>query len=189
MRRRHLVKGSLRMDKLQELLKALSEAADDAAISETLSRLEQDELVAAKNEIAARMLGIRDGKIEVNEVGADGKPVSPVEVVKALRAAHDTIAAELTARAEIAAKEAEEMASATADLEPAAEETPEVEEVEEVEEEEKVPVTAAVRNAAAYLGRVIEEEKAAAQAPNLDIVLTASGPVNRYGTLTDHTTM
>lgn len=177
------------MDKLQELLKALSEAADDAAISETLSRLEQDELVAAKNEIAARMLGIADGKIEVNEVGADGKPVSPVEVVKALRAAHDTIAAELTARAEIAAKEAEELASAIADLEPAAEETPEVEEVEEVEEEEKVPVTAAVRNAAAYLGRVIEEEKAAAQAPNLDIVLTASGPVNRYGTLSDHTTM
>lgn len=180
------------MDKLQELLKALSEAADDAAISDSLSRLEQDELVAAKDEIAARMLGIRDGKIEVNEVGADGKPVSPVEVVKALRAAHDTITAELAARAEAARLEAEEMAKATEDLEPAAEETPEteeVEEVEEVEEEEKVPVTAAVRHAAAYLGRVIEEEKNAAQAPNLDIVLTASGPVNRYGTLTDHTTM
>src|SRR5690606_23789235 len=123
MRRRHLVKGSLRMDKLQELLKTLSEAADDAAISASHSRLEQDELVAAKDEIAARMLGIRDGKIEVNEVGADGKPVSPVEVVKSLRAAHDTITAELAARAEAARLEAEEMAKATEDLVPAAEET------------------------------------------------------------------
>lgn len=178
------------MDKLQELLLALSEAADDAAIGETLSRLEQDELVAAKDEIAAKMLGIRDGKIEVNEVGADGKAVSAVEVVKALRAAHDSITAEITSRAEAAKVEAEEMAKATEDLEPVVEETPEAEteEVEEVEEE-KVPVTAAVRQAAAYMGRVIEEEKNAAQAPNLDIVLTASGPVNRHGTLTDHSTM
>ena len=96
--------------------------------------LEQDELVAAKDEIAARMLGIRDGKIEVNEVGADGKPVSPVEVVKSLRAAHDTITAELAARAEAQTRsrgdgEGHRRPRSCSRRDP---ETEEVEEVEEV---------------------------------------------------------
>lgn len=172
------------MDKLQELLAALGEAADDDAISSILSSLEQDELAEAKTEIATRLLAIRDGSADL---GDD----NPVEVAKALRAAHDAIGAEITGRAEAAKLELEELAKAAEGLE---EETPEaaVEEAETeevVEEEEKVPVTAAVHRAAAYLGRVIDQERADAQAPNLDIVLTAAGTVNRYGTLSDTTTM
>lgn len=168
---------------ISELLALLADAADESAVADIFSKLEADELTAAKAEIGKRLLAIKDGSADL---GDD----NPVEVAKALRAAYDSVDAELTARVEAAQSAQADIEAATAGLEPeASEEESEEEPAEEEKSEQPVLVTAAVQKAAAYLGRVIADEKAAAQTPNRDIVLTASGIASREGTLSDHATM